>query len=194
MALWVHGIRKATSRVVNSASDLYYKSFTIVNDNASVISKWLSKFQHHLRSYLMTLAKARTKASAKAKHIYNTGVNYDRHLQLSQYFYSTGHRFSPVSWSVSTTCSKYFILNFILGCGHWQAIGSQAGRHDGQGRRGHRWKGVQPLLIKFHFNLIHFWIIFCWKFFCLTLRSHLVQPQARKTSQAGRYKVHLHVR
>ena len=40
----------------------------------------------------MTLAKARAKASAKAKHIHNTGVNYDRHLQLSKYFYGTDHR------------------------------------------------------------------------------------------------------
>jgi hypothetical protein len=39
----------------------------------------------------MTLAKARAKASAKTKHIYNTGVNYNHHFQLSKYFYSTGH-------------------------------------------------------------------------------------------------------
>jgi hypothetical protein len=39
----------------------------------------------------MTLAKARSKASANAKHIYNTGVNYNRHLRSSKYFYSTGH-------------------------------------------------------------------------------------------------------
>jgi hypothetical protein len=39
----------------------------------------------------MTLAKARVKACAQAKHIYNTGVNYDNHLRLSKYFYSTGH-------------------------------------------------------------------------------------------------------
>jgi len=39
----------------------------------------------------MTLAKARAKASAKAKHIYNTVVNYDHHLWSSKYFYSTGH-------------------------------------------------------------------------------------------------------
>ncbi len=38
----------------------------------------------------MTLAKARAKASAKAKHIYNTGDNYDRHLRSLKYFYSTG--------------------------------------------------------------------------------------------------------
>jgi hypothetical protein len=41
----------------------------------------------------MTLAKARDKASAKAKHIYNTGVNYDHHLRSLKYFYSTGHWF-----------------------------------------------------------------------------------------------------
>ena len=29
---------------------LYYKSFTIVNDDASVVSKWRSKLQRHLRS------------------------------------------------------------------------------------------------------------------------------------------------
>jgi hypothetical protein len=40
----------------------------------------------------MTLAKARAKASTKAKHIYNTGINYDRHLRSLKYFYSTGHR------------------------------------------------------------------------------------------------------
>ncbi len=40
----------------------------------------------------MTLAKVRAYASAKAKHIFNTGVNYDCYLQLSKYFYSTGHR------------------------------------------------------------------------------------------------------
>ncbi len=40
----------------------------------------------------MTLAKASAKASAKAKHIYNTGVNYDRHFCSSKYFYSAGHR------------------------------------------------------------------------------------------------------
>ena len=40
----------------------------------------------------MTLAKARAKASAKAKHIYNIGDNYDRHLRSLKYFYSTGHR------------------------------------------------------------------------------------------------------
>jgi hypothetical protein len=40
---------------------------------------------------MTTLAKARAKASAKAKHIYNTGVNYDRQFQSSKYFYSTGH-------------------------------------------------------------------------------------------------------
>ncbi len=40
----------------------------------------------------MTLVKARAPASAKAKHIYNAGINYDRHLQLLKYFYSTGHR------------------------------------------------------------------------------------------------------
>ncbi len=50
---------------------------------ASVVSKWRSKLKHHLRSSLMTLAKARAKASTKAKHIYDTGVNYDRHLWLS---------------------------------------------------------------------------------------------------------------
>ncbi len=38
----------------------------------------------------MTLAKARAIASAKAKHIYNTGVNYDCQLWSSKYFYSTG--------------------------------------------------------------------------------------------------------
>ncbi len=41
----------------------------------------------------MTLANTMAKASAKAKHIYNTGVNYDCHLRLSKYFYSTGHWF-----------------------------------------------------------------------------------------------------
>ncbi len=40
----------------------------------------------------MTLAKARANTSANAKHIYNTSVNYDRHLRSSKYFYSTGHR------------------------------------------------------------------------------------------------------
>jgi hypothetical protein len=40
---------------------------------------------------MTTLAKARAKASAKGKHIYNTGVNYDHHLRLSKYFYSKGH-------------------------------------------------------------------------------------------------------
>jgi hypothetical protein len=40
----------------------------------------------------MTLAKAEAKAKAKTKHIYSTGINYDRHLQFSEYFYSTGHR------------------------------------------------------------------------------------------------------
>ncbi len=43
----------------------------------------------------MTLAKARAKAnakaSAKAEHICNIGVNYDRHLRSSKYFFSTGH-------------------------------------------------------------------------------------------------------
>jgi len=38
----------------------------------------------------MTLAKAK----AKVKHIYSTGVFYDCHLQLSKYFYNTGHRSS----------------------------------------------------------------------------------------------------
>ncbi len=40
----------------------------------------------------MTLANTRAKASANAKHFYNTGVNYDYHLRSSKYFYSTGHR------------------------------------------------------------------------------------------------------
>jgi hypothetical protein len=39
----------------------------------------------------MTLATARANASAKAKHIYNTGVNYDRHLRSLKYFNCTGH-------------------------------------------------------------------------------------------------------
>jgi hypothetical protein len=39
----------------------------------------------------MTQGKAMAKASAKAKHIYNTSINYDRCLQLPKYFYSTGH-------------------------------------------------------------------------------------------------------
>ncbi len=38
----------------------------------------------------MTLAKAEAKAKAKTIHIYSTGINYDLHLQLSKYFYSTG--------------------------------------------------------------------------------------------------------
>jgi hypothetical protein len=38
----------------------------------------------------MTLAKARANASTKAKHIYNTDVNYDHHLQSSKYFYRRG--------------------------------------------------------------------------------------------------------
>ncbi len=46
----------------------------------------------------MTLAKARANASAKVKHIYNTGINYDHHLQSSKYFYSTGHSLSL--WSI----------------------------------------------------------------------------------------------
>ncbi len=48
----------------------------IVNDAFSIISKRRSKIWHHLRSKLMTLVKA--EAKAKAKHIYSTGVNYDR--------------------------------------------------------------------------------------------------------------------
>jgi len=40
----------------------------------------------------MTLAKANARARAKAKHIYSTGVTYDRHLRLSKYFYSPGHK------------------------------------------------------------------------------------------------------
>jgi hypothetical protein len=35
----------------------------------------------------MTLAKAK----AKVKHIYSTGIIYDRHLWSSKYFYNTGH-------------------------------------------------------------------------------------------------------
>jgi hypothetical protein len=34
----------------------------------------------------MTLAKANAKASTKAKHIYNTGINFDRHLRSSKNF------------------------------------------------------------------------------------------------------------
>ncbi len=40
----------------------------------------------------MTLAKD----MAKDKHIYSTGITYDRHLQSSKYFYSTD------IWSTST--------------------------------------------------------------------------------------------
>jgi len=40
----------------------------------------------------MTLAKAWAKAKSKTKHFYSTDMNYDRHLQSSKYFYSTGHR------------------------------------------------------------------------------------------------------
>ncbi len=72
--------------------DLYHKHNTIVNDDASVVSKWCSKLKCNLGSELITLAKARAKACAKAKHIYNTDINYDRHLRSSKYFYSTGHR------------------------------------------------------------------------------------------------------
>jgi hypothetical protein len=42
----------------------------------------------------MTLAKAEAEAKANTKHIYSTGFNYDPHLQLSKYFYSTGHYWS----------------------------------------------------------------------------------------------------
>jgi hypothetical protein len=48
----------------------------------------------------MILAKARAKASVKAKQIYNTGINYDCHLRLSKYFYSTGLS-SPFGFSDS---------------------------------------------------------------------------------------------
>jgi hypothetical protein len=44
----------------------------------------------------MTLAKAKTYAKAKVKHIDSTGIIYDRHLQLSKYFNSTGHRMTIV--------------------------------------------------------------------------------------------------
>ena len=43
----------------------------------------------------MTLVKAKAMAKAKVKHIYGTGIIYDRHLQLTKYHYSTGH------WSYS---------------------------------------------------------------------------------------------
>jgi hypothetical protein len=33
-----------------------------------------------------------TKAKARAKDIYSTGITYDRHLHLPKYFYSTTHR------------------------------------------------------------------------------------------------------
>ncbi len=33
----------------------------------------------------MTLAKAGARAKSKTKHFYSTGINYDRHLQLSKY-------------------------------------------------------------------------------------------------------------
>jgi hypothetical protein len=39
----------------------------------------------------MTLAKADSEAKAKTKHRYNTGINYNHHLQSSKYFYTTSH-------------------------------------------------------------------------------------------------------
>ncbi len=40
----------------------------------------------------MTLDKAGAKVKSKTKHFYSTGVNYDRHLRSSKYFYSIGHQ------------------------------------------------------------------------------------------------------
>jgi hypothetical protein len=51
----------------------------------------------------MTLTKARANASTKAKHIYNTGVNYDLHLRSLKYFYSAGH-WAPWPINIKVLC------------------------------------------------------------------------------------------
>jgi hypothetical protein len=51
----------------------------------------------------MTPGKAGANTSAKAKHIYNTGINYDHHLQSLKYFYSTGH-WSPWPINIKVLC------------------------------------------------------------------------------------------
>jgi hypothetical protein len=66
----------------------------------------------------MTLAKARAKASAKAKHIHNTGINYDRHLQSLKYFYSTGHSTSLLK-SITKFTVKISFGICILGSQHY---------------------------------------------------------------------------
>jgi hypothetical protein len=47
------------------------------------------------------------KVKAKVKHIYSTGVIDDHHLQLSKYFYNTGH---------SVLCYKTFLIIIYCGC------------------------------------------------------------------------------
>ncbi len=53
------------------------------------------------------LAKAKAQAKARVKHIYSTGIIYDRRLRSSEYFYNTGHRpfftFLRVHWFTKDT-------------------------------------------------------------------------------------------
>jgi hypothetical protein len=71
----------------------------------------------------MTLAKAEVKAKAKVKHIYSTGIIYERHLRSSKYFYNTG------------PCSTNS-LSFVDQNKHEQDCHSRAREQDGIGQNG----------------------------------------------------------
>jgi hypothetical protein len=63
----------------------------------------------------MTLAKAKAQAKAKVKHIYSTGVIYDRHLQSSKYFYKAGHRTTILSHKMALF-SYYAMCHYAQFC------------------------------------------------------------------------------
>ncbi len=56
-------------------------------------------------------AKARAEAGTKAKHIYNTGINYDRHLRSLKYFYSTGHYCTSLLKSITNFTVKISVAH-----------------------------------------------------------------------------------
>ena len=72
----------------------------------------------------MTLAKAGVKANSNTKHIYSTGIKYDRLLRSSKYFYSTVfmmiiiyncHIFIVEVTSVVLSFYKHILLMYIEG-------------------------------------------------------------------------------
>jgi hypothetical protein len=64
------------------------------------------------------LAKAKAEAKAKVKHIYGTGIIYDRHLRSSKYIYNTGNWFLWLSKPVrkkEATAIQLTALSSALG-------------------------------------------------------------------------------